>query len=492
MNFVVLGTRTIPAVLVLAAISWAATFPSSSAGSHGRVKLLAMTDEVRGMCTQSEQLINAQRFADAIKLLQRAGSIDPSCAEVHGYLGLAYQNSGNPRHAIEEYQEALKLGAQQMSFINVNIGNCFLNLDQPQQAVPYFQQYLRENPGAPDAAQVQQSIQNAGGRKNQLDLRSVVEQGQSLLNSHRFSEAQSAFQQAITMQPNFAPAHFYLGYALAQSGSPQPAIAEFQAALQLDPAMKEAIINIASNYQTTGDINSAISWYERYLQENPGSPKCGEIRNRITGLRQQAKSMPAGASASPAASDYLANVTAGGKYFRWPPERMPIRVFIAQGDPASGFRNSFGQDLSNALDAWSQATEMRVGFALVTDPTQADIYCDWTSDPNRVEQSGKAVEGGLTKLTAQQTNSGPDVQITRARMTILTTGGGGVPRSDDEMKKVCLHEIGHAIGLNGHSSNNQDIMFFTETPSGWPVLSARDKSTICRLYANYPQMRNCR
>lgn len=445
-----------------------------------------MTDEVRSMCTQSEQLINAQRFNDAIKLLQRAGSMDPSCAEVHGYMGLAFQNSGRPNDAIAEYQRALQLGAQQMSFINVNIGNCYLNLDQPQRAVPYFEQYLRESPNAPDAAQVRQSIQNAGGRKTQLDLRAVVEQGQSMLNNHRFAEATTAFQQAVSMQPNFAPAHFYLGYALAQSHDNQRAISEFQTALQLDPSMKQAIINIASNYQSVGDANSAITWYERYLQENPGAPNTGEIRNRINGLREQARSQPTSGATADMGNDYFMSVTPGGKCFRWSQQKMPIRVFIAQGTPAIGFRESFGQDLSDALNEWSQATESRVTFMLVSDLTQADIYCDWTADPNHIVQSGTAVEGGLTRLTAQQRDNGPDVQISRARMTILTTGGGGSPRTDNEMKKVCLHEVGHAMGLNGHSGSNQDIMFYSEINSDWPVLSARDKSTIERLYANYP------
>lgn len=475
-------------LLLLSALSFCIGSTLSTARAADGVRLLAMTDEVRNMCQQSEQLINAQRFNDAIKLLQRAGSIDPSCAEVHGYMGLAYQNSGHANEAIAEYQQALKLGAQPMSFINVNIGNCYLNLDQPQRAVPYFQQYLRENPNAPDAAQVRQSIENAGGRKNQLDLRSVVEQGQSLLNNHQFAEAINAFQQAVSMKPNFAPAHFYLGYALAQSGDNRRAISEFQTALQLDPSMKQAIVNIASDYQSLGDVNSAITWYERYLQENPGAPNAGDIRNRVKGLRQQAQSQPLSGTMD-SGNDYFMSVTPGGKCFRWSQQKMPIRVFIAQGTPAIGFRDSFGQDLSDALNEWSQATDSRVTFVLVTDLQQSDIYCDWTSDPNRIVQSGTAVEGGLTKLTAQQTDNGPDVRISRARMTILTMGSGG-PRNDNEMKKVCLHEIGHAIGLSGHSSSNQDIMFFSETNSDWPVLSPRDKATVCRLYAGYPPATN--
>ncbi|MBZ0185329.1 MAG: matrixin family metalloprotease, partial [Candidatus Obscuribacterales bacterium] len=57
--------------------------------------------------------------------------------------------------------------------------------------------------------------------------------------------------------------------------------------------------------------------------------------------------------------------------------------------------------------------------------------------------------------------------------------------SDDDMKKVCLHEVGHALGINGHSSDNHDIMFFSESPSVWPALTKRDKLTIRLLYQGY-------
>src|SRR5271170_4180374 len=97
--------------------------------------VLAMSDDVRRMCEQSEQLINARRFNDAIRLLQQAGGIDPNCAEVHGYLGMAYQNSGSTSQAITEYEQALRINPQ-MSFLNVNLGNCLLNLNQPDRAVP--------------------------------------------------------------------------------------------------------------------------------------------------------------------------------------------------------------------------------------------------------------------------------------------------------------------------------------------------------------------
>jgi tetratricopeptide (TPR) repeat protein len=405
---------------------------------------------------------------------------------------MAYQNSGNTTQALNEYQQAIQLNPS-MSFINVNIGNCYLNLNQPDSAVPFFQRYLEQNPSAPDAAQVRMSIQQAGSRKGQQNLRSIVEQGQALLNSHRYNEAAQAFQQAIAIDPNFAPAHFFLGYSLAQSAQYEQAIAEFKRALEITPNMPEAVINIASNYQSMGDTNSATSWYQKFLQENPSSPKASEIRSRLSALQKQASRNPGIGSAIPpnnpesqGQSDYFNAVENDGHYFRWSSDKMPIRVFISPGPSVPGYRDSFRQVLMQAFSAWAVGSGNKFVFAPAPDSSQADIICEWTSDAMKVADGGQSVEGGLTRLSGQAQPGSSDVSISRARMIILTIAQDSSPLSDEAMKKVCLHEVGHALGLNGHSTDNHDVMFFTEAPSVWPALSKRDKATISRLYANYP------
>lgn len=480
----------------------------SAASDHSSMRILiAMSEEVRGICQQAEQLINSRQFADAEQLLHRAGKIDPNCAEVHGYLGMCYQNNLKTKEAIDEYLQALRLSPQ-MSFINVNLGTCYMNSGQLDQAVPYFQKYLQENPNAPDAAQVQGYIQQAGARQGQQNLRGAVEQGQALLNQHKYNEAIAAFRQAIAQQPGFAPSHFYLGFALSQSGQNQEAITEFQNCLQIDPSMKEAVLNIGSNYQSFGDCANAISWYERYLSQSPGSTKAGEIKQRINGLRQQmqtqghsasregggiqgnppgsgiASGFPQASLAGSSTADYFLQACPNGKCFRW--QRMPIRVYIAPGAGTPGYRDSFVQFLMEAFSTWAKGADNRLAFMLSQDPSQCDILCEWTGDPNKVVEAGRAVEGGLTKLSAQPQPNG-DLNIISARVILLCTRGG-TGLSDDDMKKVCLHELGHVLGINGHSSDNHDIMFFSESATVWPALTKRDKATISRIYANYPRI----
>jgi len=453
-------------------------------GSFSATKSFAITDEARSMCEQAEQLINRGKIKDAIPLLQRAQQAEPSAGEVHGYLGMAFQNSGNTQKALAEYTTAYQLNPQ-MSFMLVNIGNCYLNLNQPDQAAGYFQKYLQENPNAPDAAQARRSLQQCGARKGQGNLRSSIEQGQALLSQRKFNEARLAFERAIAADPNFAPGHFYLGYALASLGQHERAISEFQTTLKLQPSTKEAMINIASNYQSLGDCNSAITWYEKYLKENPNSAKAADVRSRISGLKRQA-SKAAQSPDSQSQPDYLSDACPNGQLCRWPAQKIPLRVYIEPGKTEwSQVQANPPQALREAFSNWSQATAGRVAFMPVNDPNQADIVCTWTDDPEMIVQAGRAVEGGLTKLSMQPNPNGSEIMIVRATVTLLTNRGG-TPLTYDEMKKVCLHEVGHALGLNGHSNNNHDIMFYSESPSIWPALTKRDKATIMRLYSDYP------
>lgn len=62
------------------------------------------------------------------------------------------------------------------------------------------------------------------------------------------------------------------------------------------------------------------------------------------------------------------------------------------------------------------------------------------------------------------------------------------PHSPQVIYKTALHEIGHLLGLMGHSKNINDIMFpsITKTES----LSERDRNTLLELYKKSPDITN--
>jgi predicted Zn-dependent protease len=55
-----------------------------------------------------------------------------------------------------------------------------------------------------------------------------------------------------------------------------------------------------------------------------------------------------------------------------------------------------------------------------------------------------------------------------------------------EIMRTCLHEVGHALGIDGHSADVNDVMYFSESAKHMGTLTRRDMVTIIRLYGRYP------
>jgi predicted Zn-dependent protease len=313
-------------------------------------------------------------------------------------------------------------------------------------------------------------------------VKELFAQAVHLLKINRAYQARDLLEQAAALAPKSAGIHCNLGLAYQNSGNMPKALAEFKVALELAPHMPEATLNLAGCYQSIGANTDAIKWYTTYLSENVDEQQRQQITDIISALKT-ANQKP---NSDPKAEDYLESITAEGTY-RWPKEKLPIRIFIQNGDlndgkSVTGFKQSFKEALITSFDDWSQAAGRRITYQIVGDKEHADIFCTWTSDPREVTENGTLSERGSAKIIVKGN------LIERATLKILTRPilAEGI-LSEDEMKKACLHEVGHVLGLQGHSTNNHDVMFFTvDTATVWPVLSRRDKSTIARLYQSYP------
>jgi hypothetical protein len=59
--------------------------------------------------------------------------------------------------------------------------------------------------------------------------------------------------------------------------------------------------------------------------------------------------------------------------------------------------------------------------------------------------------------------------------------------TEAEVRKAYLHEVGHAFGIAGHSSNRNDIMYFAVSGQQKGDLTDRDIATINYLYQHDSQ-----
>ena len=132
--------------------------------------------------------------------------------------------------------------------------------------------------------------------------------------------------------------------------------------------------------------------------------------------------------------------------------------------------------LKEAFDDWVNASNGKITVVFVAEKTDADITSRWIND---MSQARNPAEGGDVRPQADAKG------LKNAEITLLTVS----PSKDAKLTPNWVswfthHEVGHALGLLGHSPNANDIMYFSAPQyDKKPELSARDIKTIDMLYS---------
>lgn len=143
---------------------------------------------------------------------------------------------------------------------------------------------------------------------------------------------------------------------------------------------------------------------------------------------------------------------------------MPIKVYIQP----SAYKNT----AAKAFYEWEVKTNRAVSFSLVTDENRAQIkvyFVDKISQPQSHNNLGITY---LKYIGNMNTN---------ANIEILQRTNSNQLRSHKQIYPVVLHEVGHALGISGHSKNNNDIMYENDYTND-THLSNRDINTIKAIY----------
>lgn len=188
-------------------------------------------------------------------------------------------------------------------------------------------------------------------------------------------------------------------------------------------------------------------------------------------------------SLAQAASDtYFPNILVNGKLQRFNDSSKVLyyRLDALENSPGWDYRKwDFLKDevVKQAFQEWELAMGGKIDFRETTDPKLVDIAVHWRNgfdDRNILGIERPNTIGGKFLIEA-------DIEIT------LTSGGK--PLDEKKLKAVALHEIGHALGMNGHSPYPGDLMYPSIQP-GVNKLSARDIRTIEQIYATKPDITN--
>ena len=157
--------------------------------------------------------------------------------------------------------------------------------------------------------------------------------------------------------------------------------------------------------------------------------------------------------------DYVSELSHTSKWLH-----MPIKVYI---EPSL-----YKTTAVKAFLEWENKTYSKVRFVLVSNPNAAKIKVHFV---DKFGPNEKSEALGYTLLRYWQ-----NVNLS-AQIKVLKSTPSGDSVSEEQMYHVVLHEIGHALGITGHSSNSNDIMY-PNTFTNQVSLSKRDLNTINAVY----------
>ncbi|MYB66050.1 tetratricopeptide repeat protein [Candidatus Poribacteria bacterium] len=175
-------------------------------------------------------------------------------------------------------------------------------------------------------------------------------------------------------------------------------------------------------------------------------------------------------------ADYFDYITlfSDGKITRF--AEMPITVYISPVIKESPYL----PELRYAMHEWTTASDELIQFQETDTPDNADIRVSWGYSSYMKIHDTRLGSAQLRRIHDNKAVDKTEKSTIKVEIILILEGDKNITElSQVEMRTVCLHEFGHAIGLWGHSPYLGDICYPTATTQH---LSQRDLNTLRKLY----------
>jgi Flp pilus assembly protein TadD len=209
---------------------------------------------------QAEARRAMQRFEElsdhAAQIAQLRLTLDSAPEDVNTRLALAhhYQQLGQSEPALLHYHAILAVSPDQLETL-IKLGNLYLKKNQKHEADSLFSLAITHHPADPQTAQAHFAL------------------GYMRLNAGQLETAETAFRQALALQPAYTEAWNNLGNLHILQGDQATAEGDFRRALQVAPQSAEAHYNLGGLYLRQGKLPEAEDQYLQALRADAAYSK---------------------------------------------------------------------------------------------------------------------------------------------------------------------------------------------------------------------------
>lgn len=250
--------------------------------------------------------------------------------------------------------------------------------------------------------------------------------------------------------------------------------------------------------KTNSNDLDAYYYYAKALDELPMSYS---IQKKMFELASQNKSGAAASIAneeiqkykqfimSHVGANYIQQVSYQNKILRWDTKTFPLKVYIEENGTLP---NYYVSNVKKAFKAWELATEKLITFEFVDNAIGADIDFRFINKDN-----SNCKDDGCQYVLAYAVPVLAGDKLKRFDIKFSTSNNLNQAFLPKDVYLGSLHEIGHALGIIGHSFYEENLMYpsSVEEDPRYSKHKARgitdeDLNTVRLLYAFLPDISN--